>query len=341
MMRNPKSSLNAGFRLPRAVFRALATVRKHPLVTVLYLTYACNLGCSFCVQRRSRDRRPKPNTDDIPIEAWSRIIEELAEPCLPRSRVHLTGGEPLLAEVFPRIVRLLWQRRVPWTMTTNGTLLESHAESIVQYCARNVSVSIHGPPQVDAQTARPKGTFARIRAGLEAVRRIRAIRKTRFPRITLNCVLGGHNYQIFDTLLDHLTSLEPDSITFQHPSEVIAGAAQEEIAKAVGRFMLNVSIKRGAVPVTFFPRVRLARLTQYYADPSSRFASTCSAPWFLLRVQPNGRVTPCGDNALGNVMRSSLHDLWYSEALSHFRRRLLRSGAQWKACHRCCHRAYG
>lgn len=107
------------------------------------LTDRCNLRCAYCMPAdRVRE------TDFLPADSLLHT-EELLRLCtitagLGISRYKLTGGEPLLRQDLPFLIRRLLAisgiKEV--TLTTNGTLLTARLEELFQAGLRSVNISL-------------------------------------------------------------------------------------------------------------------------------------------------------------------------------------------------------
>ena len=93
------------------------------------VTDRCNFRCQYCMPA---DGLPWLDRQEIlSFEEIERVVRLLAE--MGVSDLRLTGGEPLVRRDFPRLAGML--AAVPGiadlSLTTNGYLLERHAEALV------------------------------------------------------------------------------------------------------------------------------------------------------------------------------------------------------------------
>lgn len=131
------------------------------------ITAQCNLGCSYCYQRCRKPRRM----------TWG-ILRSSLDWALERAgsdlNVIFLGGEPLLE--FPLIRRAVKHvaekcradRRVHYSISTNGTLLEECTASFLEEHRFETQLSFDGI--AEAQDLRAKGTFTPIDRLLDGLR---------------------------------------------------------------------------------------------------------------------------------------------------------------------------
>lgn len=106
----------------------------------LSVTDRCNLRCSYCMPEA--DYAWLPRTDILRFEEIETLVDAFLD--LGVDKVRLTGGEPLLRKDLPRLVSSLAGRsRIQdLALTTNGVLLEAHAEALKNAGLHRVTVSL-------------------------------------------------------------------------------------------------------------------------------------------------------------------------------------------------------
>ncbi|MEP7379863.1 MAG: GTP 3',8-cyclase MoaA [Chloroflexota bacterium] len=108
------------------------------------VTDRCNFRCTYCMPREvyGRDYEFLAREQLLTFEEIVRLARVFAG--LGVRKVRLTGGEPLLRRDLPDLVRMLAE--VPGiddlTLTTNGSLLARHAQSLAEAGLDRVSVSL-------------------------------------------------------------------------------------------------------------------------------------------------------------------------------------------------------
>jgi uncharacterized protein len=157
----------------------------------LALSEGCNLACKYCYCGTGRDL-PNPG---LMSETVARQAITWLFAVSGRSKavdITLFGGEPLLNKPVFRFVMEYSQRlgkehgkKVSYTMTTNGTLLD---DEIIGYIKRHnfgLMVSLDGPPEIQ-DTQRPtqggRGSFVAAASG---IKRLMARRRS----VTVRCTM--------------------------------------------------------------------------------------------------------------------------------------------------------
>lgn len=131
------------------------------------LTASCNLRCGYCYQNDKKARHMQWPTLQAALDL---ILRSDVRDCT----VLFIGGEPLLQRpLLERAVAYVeaeapHDKRVAWSLATNGTLLDDDALDFLVRHRIQTQVSFDGVPA--AQAFRGAGTFAKLDALLERVR---------------------------------------------------------------------------------------------------------------------------------------------------------------------------
>jgi cyclic pyranopterin phosphate synthase len=132
----------------------------------LSVTDRCNLRCAYCMPEREYVWLPRG--DIRHYEEIGRLADVFGE--LGVDRIRLTGGEPLVRQDLPQLVRILAGK--PWlkdlAMTTNGVLLGEHARALAEagLCRVTISLDTLNPDRF-RELAR-FDELARVLRGIEA-----------------------------------------------------------------------------------------------------------------------------------------------------------------------------
>lgn len=106
------------------------------------VTDRCNYRCSFCMPAGERYRF-LPRREILTFEEVTRLARLFAG--LGVKKIRLTGGEPLLRAELPSLVASLAavDGLEDLALTTNGQLLEQHAQALAEAGLDRVTVSFH------------------------------------------------------------------------------------------------------------------------------------------------------------------------------------------------------
>jgi cyclic pyranopterin phosphate synthase len=159
----------------------------------LSVTDRCNYRCVYC-----RTGTDGAQYEDLPLATYVRMIRLFVS--LGVEKIRFTGGEPLLRQGLPELVREVAAMRprfvdgeLDLALTTNGHLLEQMAAPLKQAGLQRITVSMDA---VDAETmtriTRVPGSYERVLAG------IRAAQAAGLGPVKVNCVLlrGFNDSQI-------------------------------------------------------------------------------------------------------------------------------------------------
>ncbi len=133
------------------------------------VTDRCNLRCTYCMPEDVQflDRSALLSFEEI--EQFVRAIAPMGV-----NKIRLTGGEPLMRKGLATLIRML--AAVPGItdigLTTNGLLLEQHAQELYDAGLRRLNVSLDTLDEKHFRELSRRDGLDRVLAGLEAARRI-------------------------------------------------------------------------------------------------------------------------------------------------------------------------
>jgi MoaA/NifB/PqqE/SkfB family radical SAM enzyme len=181
------TSTGKKFRLARAYFS------RHPIWCTWQVTYRCNFRCGFCPYWRDpMAERPEQSVEDFRVGG-----RKLAQ--LGSMFVSLAGGEPLLRDDLPEVVRVVSEFHLPF-FTTNGYLTTPEmARDLYAAGLWGVSVSLDYADASRHDKARGMpGAFDRAVQSLEYFARARI---HPWQRLNVMCVLLHDNLDEIEPLL--------------------------------------------------------------------------------------------------------------------------------------------
>lgn len=139
----------------------------HPGFTLQWhLTDRCNLRCAHCYQHGHAAPGPALGEVERTLDQFEELLAALG---LPRGRVTLTGGEPLVREDFFDVLQAVARRRdrLDLAILTNGTLVDRDAARRLALARPSyVQVSVEGA-EATHERIRGPGSFAGAVRGLE------------------------------------------------------------------------------------------------------------------------------------------------------------------------------
>lgn len=192
---------------------------------IVKVAQPCNLACDHCYVYELRDhtwRQKPPVMAAVTADRLAhRIAEHARRHALPRVRVTLHGGEPLLAGL-PRIEHLLkvlkrelqGTARCDISLQSNATLLNPLWMDLFRRHGVSVGVSLDGGREANDRHRRARngrGSHASVQRGLELLRRPE--NKALFAGLLCTVDLANPPLEVFEALLAH----EPPAVNFLLP----------------------------------------------------------------------------------------------------------------------------
>ncbi len=134
-----------------------------PLLVVLEITSRCNLKCAYCYNQFGGERRG--GRHDLPFGVISEVVEDIADNGV--FEVNLSGGEPLLHPSIGRIIRLLNEKEIGFSVVSNGTMVTpSLADELWEtHAIPNIQISFDS--HIPAVHEKTRGLFAGALNGLK------------------------------------------------------------------------------------------------------------------------------------------------------------------------------
>jgi radical SAM protein with 4Fe4S-binding SPASM domain len=341
-----------------------------PSWVVLQLVEECNLRCTMCYEwGEGGAYHDKPALASLDLDVALRVIRE----CLPaRPYFELFGGEPLLHPGIWQIIRLVRDNGCELAFPTNGTLLEEHAERLVDAAPSRLWISLDGPAPVnDAQ--RGNGVFRRVMRGIAAVTAARQRRASDGPELGVTCVVTPSNHQyVAELFLEAIdlgqlscVSIElqsyateeqhrryarllreqfgvpsaPHARAYVRDPALFAGTDRDELGRQMAR-VRDACATRG---IRFYSQPKtfdVANLDCYLRGDWDRLTdkrTRCAMPWTYAEISARGDVTTCHsfyDLAIGNVYEQPLLEIWRGERLKRLQAHLRQE--LFPICTACC-----
>ncbi len=300
-----RDTLGRAARVGRGVLASRLLGRHRPLFLAAAVTDRCDRGCLYC-------RRAGPAGDELGTAVWLGLLEQMGRAgCF---RVSLTGGEPLLREDLPQLVRRARVLGMQVNLNTNGGLLPERVGELRGLSG--VTISLDGPASV-MDALRGPGSHARAVRGVEAASR-------QGLAVTLHATLSSGNVDRVDEILSEARRLgAPIKMAPITPTNLGSRGDHhfpepEAFRRAVRRLL---ALQRAGEPALISSRPCLEHLLHW---PAPR-GIPCAAGRIYARLEPDGRVYGFGDLLDGESGVCALeHGV---EGAFH---RLPRAG-----CHRC------
>jgi len=318
--------------------------RARPVLAVWELTLKCDQPCQHCGSRAGAERPKELSTQ----EAF-RVVDSLAR--LSCGEVVVIGGEAYLRDDLHEIVAYIVEKGIRVTMQTGGRAFTAErAKSLRKAGLDGLGVSIDGPASCHD---RLRGNLGSHAAAMKALQNARAAGLV----LSANTQINRLNW---DKLVPFSRELRAAGIeTWQVQLTGAMGRAADhpewiiEPWRIVDIIGILASIQREAfaehrgtgVPFRVLPNNNIGYFGPHEQLLRSRPGGEeshwqgCQAGAFLLGIESDGTLKACptlptGPYAAGNVLDTSLEDLWERAELMRFaRERDL--GELWGFCKSC------
>jgi GTP 3',8-cyclase len=244
----PKPAAGSGSPTPNAASQppVVRDLFSRPLRDLrISVTDRCNFRCPYCMPAEIYGERYEflPRPEILTFEEIERLARLFVE--LGTTKIRLTGGEPLLRNELPRLVRSLAtiDGLADVTLTTNGVLLAEHARALREAGLRRVTVSLDS---LDEEVfARMSGKRSHPRVVLAA---IDAAREAGLSPIKINCVVqrGVNDHTIVDlaahfrgtgAIVRFIEYMDVGTLNRWDPADVVS--AREIVGQIGARFPLE------------------------------------------------------------------------------------------------------
>lgn len=283
-----------------------------PLAMSIDTSEACNFRCRFCVYNQSRQKgltkRPKDANPVMEMTVFEKLVDDLrAFPQrVKKISVHCRG-EPLLNPNIAAMIAMMKKADVAEIIkiSSNGSLLtRERAREILdagigQFVFSVEHVTDEGYRDVTG------GAWGDYGAILENFRVLREERDR-----------GGYeNVDLCAKILDFVTPDEQEK--FRRDFAPLADT------------LLVTGLYSSSRPELLDSTMGMGQKEGFYKSGLKKDRKVCPEPFFFLCVDARGEVMPCwmdwsNGAVIGNVMKTSLYDIWNGEALRAFRLRHLR-----------------
>jgi len=276
-----------------------------PITFVQWLaTWGCNFRCSFCEASAGARREDELTADEVVS-----LIDDLAR--MGTKRLVVSGGEPLLREDMPALLRHAHDRGLSLGLVTNGWRAAEFWPRIGELRYFLYFTSLDGPREFH-DSVRARGSFDRVLEGL------RLSAETRIPTRMVNTVVQKENLQHLSAILEivkrsgatawHLTPLAQVGRAFHDDGVGLEGEGLRELVAFVreARKVFNVDLGESH-----------GYLGCLAGSPIGK-PFFCGAGLTRCSVMPDGTVLGChqvydGSLGEGNIRRRPFSEIWKTE----------------------------
>jgi cyclic pyranopterin phosphate synthase len=154
------------------------------------VTQKCNLECFYCHKEGET-----ASNNEMTAEEIAKIARIACE--LGMRKIKLTGGEPLLREDLPKIVKGIAKHADEVSLTTNGVLLAKYAHELHDSGLKRVNISLSSITPSNFQKITKKECLQQVKDGIKA-----ALQSGLYPVKINMVVLKGINVNEIHQAID-------------------------------------------------------------------------------------------------------------------------------------------
>lgn len=255
--------------------KALVANTRVPIIVSWNITYRCNLKCNYCGTNQPKGYEANA---EVVLKTASRLRS------LGAKFVGFSGGEPLVREDFPDIVRACKSLGMKVSLQTNGILVPRFLEKVNNI--DEIRVSMDGPSDV-MEALRGPGTFEAAVSAIKAC-------QTKGVKVYVTAVLTSESIKTLPAFLEILKGLrvgayfQPMAARFAPPIEPShpLWPKPESLCAAID---LLVRMKKQNPELVLNSEAGL----RYMQDWPKERPLRCIASRFMCTVSPEAKVFIC------------------------------------------------
>lgn len=321
-----------------------------PEVINVFVTDRCNLRCRECHYAHTDTPGFKLNqVGNMDPEIFYKIVDEVpGHPLLS-----FTGGEPLLHPQVLEFIAYAKSRGFICSLVSNGWFLADKAQEICDSGLDALTISVDGPPSTH-NSVRGKNSFERLENGLQTILQI-----TDRPVIFVSMAISDLNYDKVMPTYELAKGWGVDGLNYNHlwmqTDEMVQ---QMDVGSSLFRGdhvgwkvnnddidveMLANELEKirglsygGDMLVTESPYFNRHEIFTWYKKPTIPVKyDSVRCGWIRMKVWADGKVKPCRDWEIANILDEHASDIWNGKALREFRETLAVE-RMLPICTRCC-----
>lgn len=281
-----------------------------PFSLHIYPSFYCNFKCGYCLHSLDPDvlRRKGFRRQFMDFDIYRKAVDDAAAQGWKLKAMIFAGhGEPLLHRQIAHMIAYAKEKDVTerTEIVTNGSLLTHElSDALIAAGLDRLRISLQGVSSgAYKETA---GVAVDFEQFVENIRYF-------YHRKT--------STDVYIKIIDLALSEPGDREKFERIFQPVADTVAVEYA------------------IPFVPEIQIERLSGRNKQGCAVHASTCSMPFYMLVLYPNGDVLPCCSTEVpkvfGNITKKSLKDIWESRIRTEFLLRQLDGVQSMPVCCKC------
>ncbi len=285
-----------------------------------HITERCNLSCKHCYfdEKFLKNELFLSKLFEI-LDNYMKLLKKWNLPC-DKSRISITGGEPLLRDDFFEFLKKCYQNRekTRYGILTNGILLDDKKIiKLNRFKIDYAQVSLEGMREKNDEI-RGKGTFKKIAKAIELLVKNRI-------NTGISVTVTKQNLRDISLLIELARKLGVNSLGLRRFIPLGRGEEMKKLIlspQETKRLYLSLlKTNRKLINQKSKLSVGIGCEDGILAQEGYK-ANTCVAGYSSLTILPNGDVYPCRRLPIyvGSVLKQSLEEIFYkSEELKKLR----------------------
>jgi len=299
------------FKLPRVLGK--------PFTAMIEPNNFCNLKCPLCPTGAGLINR-KP--ENISFEDFKKIIDNLGP-----SVFHLrlwNWGEPLLNKKLGKMIKYAKSKKMFVNTSTNSYFLNDKIiNELIDSGLDQLIVSLDGASEKTYNKYRKKGSFKAVVENLKKASELKKQKNTRFPEIKLQFIVMKHNEHEIQNVIELAKQTQVDTLFLK-----TVGVMHPKLKKQIYKYLpKNHAFQRYMLEESEIKKIPLS-------------SKVCDYLWSEITINVDGSIVPCcrdaqGKYILGNIKKQKLSEIWNSEKMIDFRKKVLENKDTIDICKTC------
>ncbi|MBQ9245771.1 radical SAM protein [bacterium] len=326
---------------------------------IINLTYRCNLRCKMCTQYGKNYKEQA--IEEMNIQDWINFLNDIKD-VTPKPKLILMGGEPFLYKDFEKLFKIAVSYNLKTHIITNGYYLDKFIP-ILKDTDTDITISLDGLFNVHDEIRNQKNLFKKVVQNIKLIDE--AQKSGSKMRMRINQVILPENVDKVADFYNYFKDYDIDTFTFQHlqsSDEELNNLTQKQWRERLGqdycmglipkeKYNLNAAFANRYINATkdfiknyspekcfSFPALAYEELADYYTNnnlDNLRKNMICTTAWTTPAIEPNGNVSNCIGNIIGNLKENSFWDIWNNDKAQKLRDALITDG-KFTICTKCC-----
>lgn len=279
----------------------------------LDITNKCNFNCNYCYFFNTQERI---KSGFIQIKHVKLIIEKIAS-LNPNCRIIVSGGEPFLHKDILKILQIIEDSGLNFSILTNGSLINNenaHMLSTFQNL-KNIQISLDGITESTHRITRGE-TFNQVMEG------IKSIVKFKVPFSIAPTLHDGNLNEIYD--IARFAYLHDGGFT-PNNLRILSNSQLNNIHLKEENFLkILIEIEKSAAEEFGEKYIMQKKMDSYMNVKCNRNHFICGVGYSLLDINWNGDVYPCHllrheSLKLGNIFTNNFEEIFNEADIKNIR----------------------